>query len=202
MAGSGYKLFSTGDVLTANDANTYFMQQTVMVFASSAARTTALTSVLAEGMVSYLTDTNAVQVYNGSAWVDVSAPSYPWTTYATVTGNMTVGNGTLISRYQQIGKTVHVFVQFTLGSTSAIATTPYFSLPFTAAQDKWAIYGRLTDNGIKDWSGFAQCNTANVFLYALGSGGVWADASTVTATQPFTWATGDYFTFFFSYEAA
>jgi hypothetical protein len=43
-----------------------------MVFADSAARTTALSGVLAEGMVSYLQDTNAVEVYNGSAWVGVS----------------------------------------------------------------------------------------------------------------------------------
>jgi hypothetical protein len=43
-----------------------------MVFASSAARTSALSGVLAEGMVSYLQDTNAVEVYNGSAWVGVS----------------------------------------------------------------------------------------------------------------------------------
>jgi hypothetical protein len=72
MAGAGYKLFQTGDVLTAAQVNTYLNEQTVMVFASSAARTTALTSVLAEGMVSYLQDTNAVEVYNGSAWVGVS----------------------------------------------------------------------------------------------------------------------------------
>jgi hypothetical protein len=72
MAGAGYKLFATGDVLTAAQVNTYLNEQTVMVFASSAARTSALTSVLAEGMVSYLQDTNAVEVYNGSAWVGVS----------------------------------------------------------------------------------------------------------------------------------
>ena len=72
MAGAGYKLFNTGDVLTAAQVNTYLNEQTVMVFASSAARTSALTSVLAEGMVSYLQDTNAVEVYNGSAWVGVS----------------------------------------------------------------------------------------------------------------------------------
>lgn len=72
MAGAGYKLFQTGDVLTAAQVNTYLNEQTVMVFADSAARTTALTSVLAEGMVSYLQDTNAVEVYNGSAWVGVS----------------------------------------------------------------------------------------------------------------------------------
>jgi hypothetical protein len=70
MAGAGYKLFATGDVLTAAQVNTYLNEQTVMVFADSAARTTALSGVLAEGMVSlYLQDTNAVEVYNGSAWV-------------------------------------------------------------------------------------------------------------------------------------
>ena len=42
-----------------------------MVFASSTARTTALSGVLAEGMMSYLQDTNAVEVYNGTSWVNV-----------------------------------------------------------------------------------------------------------------------------------
>jgi hypothetical protein len=69
MAGAGYKLFATGDVLTAAQVNTYLMQQTVMVFASSAARTSALSGVLAEGMVSYLQDTNTLEVYDGSAWI-------------------------------------------------------------------------------------------------------------------------------------
>jgi hypothetical protein len=45
------------------------MQQTVMVFASSAARTSALSGVIAEGMVSYLQDTNSLEVYDGSAWI-------------------------------------------------------------------------------------------------------------------------------------
>jgi hypothetical protein len=71
MAGAGYKLFATGDVLTAAQVNTYLNEQTVMVFADSAARTTALSGVLAEGMMSYLQDTNAVEVYNGSSWVNV-----------------------------------------------------------------------------------------------------------------------------------
>jgi hypothetical protein len=69
MAGAGYKLFATGDVLTAAQVNTFLMQQTVMVFASSTARTTALSGVLAEGMVSYLQDTNSLEVYDGSAWI-------------------------------------------------------------------------------------------------------------------------------------
>ena len=75
MAGAGYKLFSTGDVLTASDVNTYLQQQTVMVFADASARTTALSGVVSEGMISYLKDTNAVEVYNGSAWVASDDPN-------------------------------------------------------------------------------------------------------------------------------
>lgn len=73
MAGAGYKLFNTGDVLTAAQVNTYLQEQAVMRFASAAARTTALASVLAEGMVSYLQDTDAVEVYNGTAWVSIGS---------------------------------------------------------------------------------------------------------------------------------
>ena len=71
MAGAGYKLFNTGDVLTAAQVNTYLQQQVTMVFANATARTTALSGVLAEGMMSYLQDTNAVEVYDGSNWVSV-----------------------------------------------------------------------------------------------------------------------------------
>jgi hypothetical protein len=85
MAGAGYKLFAVGDVLTAAQVNTYLQQQTVMAFANSTARTSALSAVLAEGMMSYLLDTNAVEVYNGSAWVSVGG-SIPLTTKGDLLG--------------------------------------------------------------------------------------------------------------------
>jgi hypothetical protein len=69
-AGLGYIELATGDVLTASIANGYLASQTVMVFASAAARTSAITSPQ-EGMVSYLKDTNAIEYYSGSAWVAV-----------------------------------------------------------------------------------------------------------------------------------
>ena len=69
MAGTGYKLFVNGTSLSASDLNTYVNQQTVMVFATTGARTTALASVLAEGMVSYVTGTG-LQYYTGTAWVN------------------------------------------------------------------------------------------------------------------------------------
>jgi hypothetical protein len=69
-AGLGFKEFTTGDVLTAADANGYLASQVVMVFASAAARTSAIASPQ-EGMIAYLKDTNAVEKYDGAAWVSV-----------------------------------------------------------------------------------------------------------------------------------
>ena len=71
-AGLGFKEFTTGDVLTAADANGYLASQVVMVFASSAARTSAIASPQ-EGMISYLKDTNSTEYYSGSAWAPISA---------------------------------------------------------------------------------------------------------------------------------
>jgi hypothetical protein len=65
-----YKTFANGYTLNASELNTYLMNQSVMVFANAAARTSALAAP-SEGMVTYLEDTNALTVYDGSAWVAV-----------------------------------------------------------------------------------------------------------------------------------
>ena len=72
MAGAGFKTWSTGDVLTASDLNTYVMQQSIMVFATATARDAALTSP-SDGMFAYTTTTPAdtLSYYNGSSWVAV-----------------------------------------------------------------------------------------------------------------------------------
>lgn len=69
MAGLGRKTFSPGDVFTSTDLNGYLMEQMIMVFAGTAARSSAIPSPSA-GMVAYSTATG-VQVYNGTAWVSV-----------------------------------------------------------------------------------------------------------------------------------
>ena len=67
MAGLGRKTFTAGEVLTAANVQGYLMDQTVMVFADSSARDTAIASP-SEGMFVYLADTNALQFYDGTAW--------------------------------------------------------------------------------------------------------------------------------------
>ena len=71
--GSGYKTFTAGAVLTASDVQNYLQDQSVMVFADSTARASSIgTANFEEGMVSYLEDTDAVEVYDGSAWGNIA----------------------------------------------------------------------------------------------------------------------------------
>lgn len=96
MAGLGYKDFTVGQVLTSAEVDGYLMQQTVMKFADASARTTALSGVLAEGMLSYLADTNAVEKYDGSSWVAIAAGDIEGVTAGTgLTGGGTSGTVTL-----------------------------------------------------------------------------------------------------------
>ena len=72
MAGLGRKVWAAGDVLAAADVNGYLMDQAVMVFADSAARSSAI-GTPTQGMVSYLQDTSSLEVY-GTALAGVSNP--------------------------------------------------------------------------------------------------------------------------------
>lgn len=65
-AGLGFKTFTTGEVLTADDVNGYLMQG-VLVFASEAARNAAITSPQ-EGQFAFTKDNNSLWYYTGSAW--------------------------------------------------------------------------------------------------------------------------------------
>jgi hypothetical protein len=70
----GFKTFVNGDILDATEVNDFLMKQSVMVFDDAAARTAALDGDEAEGMVTYLRDTNQVEKYTGAAFVPVSDP--------------------------------------------------------------------------------------------------------------------------------
>ena len=86
MAGQGRKVFTAGDVLTAAQVQDYLQDQAVMYFADAASRATAIPSPT-EGMVTYRSDIDALEVYNAASYVPVNknVVSYVIDTAATLT---------------------------------------------------------------------------------------------------------------------
>lgn len=78
MAGAGAYLWEAGDVVTAADLNQYVQDQVVAVYADATARNNAYGGTgepaLAEGMLCFLKDTDTLQYYNGSSWVNFIVP--------------------------------------------------------------------------------------------------------------------------------
>lgn len=72
MAGAGWHDFVPGEVLTAANVQDYLQDQTVMKFASAAARAAALPSP-SQGMMSFLNDTGVVETYY-AAWNATTNP--------------------------------------------------------------------------------------------------------------------------------
>jgi hypothetical protein len=66
---AGFKVWTTGDLVNASDFNSYLQEQVIMRFADSSARDSQVTSP-EESMFCMLADTNTLQFYDGSAWVN------------------------------------------------------------------------------------------------------------------------------------
>jgi hypothetical protein len=71
MAGKGKKTFVAGEVLLAQDVNDYLMDQSVMNFASSAARSSAIPTPT-EGMTTYVQDRNQIETFDGAEYRGMS----------------------------------------------------------------------------------------------------------------------------------
>ena len=93
MAGSGVRLFVSGEIAYAADVNTYLMDQVISRFPNVAARNAAFGDgvpvsqggdgkpAISEGRFCYLDDINEVQYYDGAEWQSAS--------------QFTVGDGTI-----------------------------------------------------------------------------------------------------------
>jgi hypothetical protein len=162
MAGSGYKLYATGDILTAAQVNNYLQEQTVMVFADAAARTTALASVLAEGMISYLKDTDVTQYYSGSAWVTVGGTASPLTTkgdlygYSTTNARVAVGTNGQVLTADSTAATGVAWATPATGGMTLLSTTSLSGASTTIS----SISGSYKDLIVyaKDWYSSSNAN--------------------------------------------
>ena len=130
MAGAGYTIFTDGQVLTAAQVNTYLMQQAIMVFATSAARTTALPTP-SEGMVTYRTDNNVIEYYDGAAWVamtDVSSTQ----TLTNKTLTTPVVNGGILIQSEERWNIVAAASTGTINIDALTSTLWYYTTNATA----------------------------------------------------------------------
>ena len=167
-AGLGYKEFATGDVLTAADANGYLASQVVMVFASAAARTSAIASPQ-EGMISYLKDTNSTEYYSGSAWAAIGAG----------------GGGKVLQVVQGISTT-----------STTIATTTYTDTTLSATITPSASTSKVLVLVMQNWTNFANTSAAYSAIKLLrgstdvyvspsnfGMGGTYGNTNTIVESR-------------------
>jgi hypothetical protein len=199
--------FVASQVLTADQMN-QSARTGLPVFATTVTRDAAFggtgEKTLAEGQLCYLESTDAVQVYDGAAWVNIDTK---WTDYTPTWVNLTVGNATQDFRYIQLGKAVFVTGVLTFGSTTSMGTAPTMSLPITAVtytsnNEVWASIG-LEDTGNELYLGTVfYGSTTTVRLRSNNAASSILTTAAITSTAPFTWGTGDRVNVTFFYEAA
>jgi hypothetical protein len=180
----GFKDFTAGDVLMAADVDAYLSRQAIMRFASTAARDSALSGVLEEGLQTYQLDTNSRTFYNGISWQTTFTPRTSWVPTWT---NLTVGNGTTAAYYAVSGDLVKMVINFTFGTTSAVtgsvsvATLPVNG-PGTAPFSGGSLI--LRDASGSDALGQITVATSTAALRT-------STGAALSSTVPFTWTTSD-----------
>jgi hypothetical protein len=161
VAGLGKKTFTAGEVLTASDVNGYLMDQAVMVFGGTAARSSAIPSP-SEGMMSYRTDDDVVEVYDGTDYVAVGGAQY---------GVATGGTATSITD----GGVAYTLLTFTASGTLTVTKAGLFDVLIQAASGAGG--STTTTLHSSGGAGGGSVTIATVYLDAnqtitLGAGGV------------------------------
>jgi hypothetical protein len=157
-------------------------------------------SVVAEEM----NNLSTLQTQTNGVWVD-------WTPTWT---NLTVGNGTVVAKYTQIGKTVHYYVKVTFGSTTSIAGSVNVSLPVTNILTTSSSDPEIGQILFRDASisysarGVMRVVDGNtgiisvMLISSIAAAPQYVTIQGISATVPFTWTTSDVIAIQGTYEAA
>jgi hypothetical protein len=149
MPGLGRRVFTATEVLTAANVNGYLMDQSVMLFASSAVRATAI-GTAAEGMVTYRTDFNVLEVYDGASFVGINERAITNATVAAYTATLANANGLIVAS-STAAQTITVPDVFEIGQA------------FEVIRDGAGTVSIAAGSGATSWAGAGTAGTAVTF---------------------------------------
>ena len=125
--------------------------------------------------------------------------------YTPALTNITLGNGTLSTRYVLVNNFVHYEGKLTFGTTTSISgLNPQIALPFASAQS-FQIAGSViyADSGVATFSGLPFIiSTGTIYLYIQNFATAYGNEVAVSATVPFTWGNTDSITWSIHYAKA
>lgn len=191
-----FKTFTSGAVLTAAELNTYLMQQANIVCTSGTRPSSPV-----EGMRIIETDTDLEYTYSGSGWV-VSNTLGAWVSWTPTVGGWSLGNGTLVAAYAKTGRTVHLRITLTAGSTTTFGAQLTFSALFAAAAVVRSMGGYYLD---------ASAGVVGPLLHEISDSTITPcfltdaqsrdNAGLLDTTKPIDWTTSDEVQVVMTYEA-
>jgi hypothetical protein len=149
MPGLGRKTFIATEVLTAANVNGYLMDQAVMVFAGTAARSSAI-GTPSEGMVTYRSDFNILELYDGASYVGVNERTITNATVSAYTATLANANGLIVAS-STAAQTITVPDVFETGQA------------FEVIRDGAGTVTLSAGTGVTTWAGAGTAGTAVAF---------------------------------------
>jgi len=117
-----------------------------------------------------------------------------WTAFTPTWTNLTIGNGITNMFYCVINDVMHITGTFQLGSTSSVATAPYFTTPggYTLAGDTLG-QTKMWDITVGVYTGTLETYSPSNLIQPqyINTAGTYATVAPFSATAPFTWTTSD-----------
>jgi len=131
-----------------------------------------------------------------------------WKVWSPTYVDLTIGNGTVVSRYVEIGGFVVARFEWIWGSTSVwTSTAATITLPVAIHASGYTDtdpigVASFRDAGTLSYPGWAELDSGKVALRVQNASGTYTSMVGVSATVPFTWTTSDILSFTVVYEAA
>lgn len=135
---------------------------------------------------------------------------WDWDNWTPTFANFSIGNGTLVAKYKQIGKVVYYRLHITFGTTTSLGTGPTFTLPVASKaypNVAGSILGNIhmEDTGSSNAIGLVEKGSASTTicnLYVNTASGTYLGVSGISGTLPWTWGNTDQINVTGHYEAA